>query len=313
MTKKREPQRDYRFTDGKLEQTGDGIIAAFERDMAEFTARGLKAERKDNLILLRNDFADFAPDDFYLGEQGIKTEAKDLARARLITPLRTVFTAAENVFGVKSAQYKQFGNASLTKLTDDNLIRNARNVVVTATKYLAELVTEGITEAKLTEVTGFIKAFDDAVDAQLAAQREREIAVGDRVEKGNAFYRELVKISNTGKDIWYEVNEAKYNDYVIYNTSTGEPELTGFGSLSGTVTNGRGQPVEGALVTILNTELTDETDAEGDYAFESVPVGKQAMTVQAGGFQLYTDDIVEIFDGQDTINDIDLTPEEPAP
>jgi hypothetical protein len=67
------------------------------------------------------------------------------------------------------------------------------------------------------------------------------------------------------------------------------------------------------LVTILNTELTDETDAEGDYAFESLPVGQHSLTVQAGGFQTYTDDVVEIFEGQETVNDIDLTPEEPAP
>jgi protocatechuate 3,4-dioxygenase beta subunit len=83
--------------------------------------------------------------------------------------------------------------------------------------------------------------------------------------------------------------------------------------LSGNITNGSGQPVEGALVTILNTDLTNETDEDGDYAFESVPVGKQAMTVQAAEFVTYTDDIVEIFEGQDTINDIDLTPEEPTP
>ncbi len=45
----------------------------------------------------------------------------------------------------------------------------------------------------------------------------------------------------------------------------------------------------------------------------TVPVGSHAMTFQAEGFVIYTDDVVEIFEVQDTINDIDLTPEEPAP
>ncbi len=27
------------------------------------------------------------------------------------------------------------------------------------------------------------------------------------------------------KNIWYDNNEAKYNDYVIYNTSTGQPDV----------------------------------------------------------------------------------------
>jgi hypothetical protein len=313
MVKKKEPARDYRFTDGKLVQTTDGVIIAVARDVNEFTDRKIDPAKTVALKTLRDDFADYPIDDYYAGEQGIKTEAKNLARAQLMTPLRTVFTAAENVFGVKSKHYKQFGNAALTRFTDDDLIRNARNVVLTGTRYLHELEPEGITEAMMTEIDGLIKAFDDAVDAQLTAERERESASAERVEKGNALYAALVKICNTGKDIWYEVNESKYNDYVIYNTPTGEPELTGKGSLIGNVTDGSGQPVEGALVTILNTELTDETDAEGDYAFEAVPVGKYSMTVQAGGFQTYTDDVVEIFESQETENDIELTPEEPAP
>jgi hypothetical protein len=37
-------------------------------------------------------------------------------------------------------------------------------------------------------------------------------------------YLLLSKYSETGKDIWAEVSEAKYNDYVIYNTLSGGPE-----------------------------------------------------------------------------------------
>jgi hypothetical protein len=313
MTKKKEPSRIYRFTDGKLEQFTDGVLDAAESDKEQMEPRGVDLARRTALKALRDDFSDFPADDYYAGEQTIATEAKDLARAQLTTAVRTVFTAAENAFGLKSKQYKQFGDPALTRLTDNDLIRNARNAMRIATKYLTNLAKEGITAAKITEIEGLIKALDEAIDVQKAAERERDIATGERIDKGNAIYTELVKVCNTGKDVWAEVNEAKYKQYVIYNTPSGEPEETGFGSLSGNVTNGSGQPVEGALVTILNTELTDETDADGDYAFESVPIGKQAMTAQAGGFQLYTDDIVEIFEGQDTINDIDLTPEELAP
>jgi hypothetical protein len=42
---------------------------------------------------------------------------------------------------------------------------------------------------------------------------------------GNVLYAELVKLCNTGKDIFYSLNEAKYNDYVIYNTPTGKVEV----------------------------------------------------------------------------------------
>jgi hypothetical protein len=313
MTKKKEPIRDFRFPDGTLVQITDGVLIAVGRDGAEFTKRKVDPAKSVGLKILRDDFSNFPIDDYYAGEQGIKTEAKDLARARLTTALRTVFTAAENVFGIKSKQYKQFGNAAITRLTDDELIRNSRNVVLTATRYLTQLTPEGITAMLLTDIDALIKTFDDAVDAQLTSVRERDIATADRIEKGNALYSALVKICNTGKDIWYEVNEAKYNDYVIYNTPTGEPEPTGKGSLIGNVTDGKGQPVEGATVTILNTELADVTDEDGDYSFEEVPVGKHSLQVTAEGYKVYTDELIEVFESQETRDDIDLTPEEPAP
>jgi hypothetical protein len=311
MTKKKEPVRTYRFTDGKLVQVFDGVMVAVDRDTALMAPRGYTPERCTALIAQRNLFADFPIDDYYAGEQGIKTEARDFARGSLITPLRTIFTAAENVYGTKSKHFRQFGNPALSRITDNDLIRRARNIVRTATLRLDDLKPEGITTAMLTQVTALIKTFDDSVDLQLKAGWDREDATAERVEMGNALYDEVVKICNTGKDIWYEVNEAKYKNYVIYNTPSGEPEPTGFGSLLGTVTDGSGQPVEGAIVTILNTELTEETDAEGDYAFEQVPVGKQSEQVTAPGFKVYTDDVVEIFDGEETRNDIDLEPEEP--
>jgi hypothetical protein len=40
-------------------------------------------------------------------------------------------------------------------------------------------------------------------------------------------------------------------------------------SLSGTVTNGSGQPLQGAVVTLINARLSDTTDANGSYSFTS--------------------------------------------
>jgi len=311
MTKKKESVRTYRFTDGKLVQVFDGVMVAVDRDTALMAPRGYTPERCAVLIAQRDEFADFPIDDYYAGEQGIKTEAKDFARGSLTTPLRTVLTAAENVYGARSKHYRQFGSQALSRLSDNDLIRRARNIVRTATLRLDDLKTEGITAAMLTQITALIKTLDDSVDLQLKAGWDRENATSERVEMGNDLYGELVKMCNTGKDIWYEVDEAKYKNYVIYNTPSGEPEPTGFGSLIGKVTDGSGQPVEGAVVAILNTELTDETDAEGDYAFEQVPVGTQSEQVTAPGFKVYTDDVVDIFDGEETRNDIDLEPEEP--
>jgi hypothetical protein len=50
---------------------------------------------------------------------------------------------------------------------------------------------------------------------------DRDIEQESRVEAGNAIYKTLVKYTNTGQAIWATKNVAKYNDYILYNTSSG--------------------------------------------------------------------------------------------
>lgn len=42
----------------------------------------------------------------------------------------------------------------------------------------------------------------------------------------NAIYSTLVSYTNTGQRIWTTSNVAKYNDYVLYNTTTGDAPAT---------------------------------------------------------------------------------------
>lgn len=315
MTKLKPPVREYNFTDSYLPQLADGILALLVRDGLQFTRRRWTEAKTTNLLALRDSFVATKPDDYFKGILGIRTEEKDAARAALTTPVRTIFVAAENVFGVKSSHYAAFGVSGISKLSDDEMIRNSRLVVDTAGEFLTQLEDEGITEEMLDEITVFIEAFDKAVDAQLAAQRNRDTATADRINKGNLLYRALVKVCNTGKDIWYETDESKYNDYVIYNTPSGKPEPTGMGRVRGTISNAAGEPLEGVLCVVKGTEIVAESDEYGEYELENVPVGKQTIEFSLVTYKTYIDEVVEVFENQETKNDIemesDVTPTPP--
>jgi len=315
MTKLKPPVREYNFTDSYLPQLADGILALLVRDGLQFEKRRWTEAKTTNLLALRDSFVATKPDDYYKGILGIKTEEKDAARAVLSTPIRTIFVAAENVFGVKSSHYSSFGASGISKLSDDEMIRNSRLVVDTAHEFLSELEDEGITEEMLDEIDVLIETFDKSVDAQLAAQRNRDSATADRINKGNLLYRALVKVCNTGKDIWYETDESKYNDYVIYNTPSGKPEPTGMGRVRGTITNAAAEPLEGVLCLVKGTEIVAETDEYGEYELENVPVGKQSMEFSLATYKTYLDEVVEVFENQETKNDIemeaDVTPTPP--
>jgi len=62
-------------------------------------------------------------------------------------------------------------------------------------------------------------------------------------------------------------------------------------SISGTVTDASGAAVVGATVTATNTDtgvkLTQQTNAQGFYSFQSLPIGKYNIEVEARGFKTY--------------------------
>jgi hypothetical protein len=71
-----------------------------------------------------------------------------------------------------------------------------------------------------------------------------------------------------------------------------------------------GRAVAGALVTVSQVSAT--TDADGRFGLVGVPIGPQAITVEAIGYSLYSDTI-EVSAGVITVPDIILADDPPPP
>jgi len=66
--------------------------------------------------------------------------------------------------------------------------------------------------------------FDTAIDVKQDAVKNRDIKTQDRIIKGNAVFKEITRLCNSGKSLFVNTDEAKYNDYVIHNTPSGTDE-----------------------------------------------------------------------------------------
>lgn len=93
-----------------------------------------------------------------------------------------------------------------------------------APDFLAELAEEGLTSEILEDLRKLLVLYDTALANQEDAIANRDIAAENRTEKANEIYTLIVKYCDTGKRIWETKNVAKYNDYVIYDTPSGELE-----------------------------------------------------------------------------------------
>jgi hypothetical protein len=220
--KKPEVVRLYNFSDAALVTTGKEKIAFMRRDFAAFTPFGVTAALVTSLETVINAFSNTITDIESVSRQTGVTTIKDAKADQLRVAIRAVMARAELKYGTQGAKYKQFGTEALSQQSDSDLLITGKRVVRAGTEFLADLAPNGLTAAMLTAITTLCNEFAVLIVDVKFKIGERDIMQEDRVEAGNAIYKTLVQYTTTGLSIWETSDVAKYNDYVIYNTVTGE-------------------------------------------------------------------------------------------
>jgi hypothetical protein len=214
--------RNYTFSDATLKQKADGLLLLLDRDFVEFSDRGFNLVKRTAFVTKLAYFEDCPADEQLEGIKITATEDKNAARAVVEKMMRTIFLMARNAFSDKQGRYKEFGNADISQESDEELVRSAKILIITATKYLANLADEGLTAAKITALADAKSVLDSAIDVQREAINTRDISTEERIEAANEVYEILSKYSEIGRDIWVDTNQAKYKDYVIYEVNEAE-------------------------------------------------------------------------------------------
>jgi hypothetical protein len=226
IMKKKEVFRDYHFPDADLVTIGKAKIAFMERDAIQFTDFGVTPAMVAALKVKVNDFSDVSTDLESLNNQTTATALKDAKAAELKQEITNFMSRVAAKYTIKSAKYRKFGASDISQKSDSNLLLTAKRVVRVGTPLLAELVTSGVTPAMLTNITTHYQSFDNLLVDKEIKVGDRDIEQEDRVEAGNLVYADLIKYTGIGQSIWASTDVARYNDYVVYNTTNGLPPAT---------------------------------------------------------------------------------------
>lgn len=218
MANNNELKRIYLLTDGELKQFADQVVIFVTRDMTDFTPRGISAATLTALNLLITAFDNYPSDPELQGLVMQATEAKYASADQLKSAIRNIRNMAEITYK-NGAKYQTFDFKDMARLSDDDLMRLARRVVRVGTTLLTELAAQGLTTSLLTALTNLANTFDSAINTQFNAIENRDLATQERITKGNTLYAEVSRLCSIGQTIYFEVNPAKYNDYVIYGSS----------------------------------------------------------------------------------------------
>ena len=199
-------------------------LGFMKRDKAEFVKQGVSDEKIKETETMLADFSNIPTDDELIGAQMRTTAEKNKARDILRSDISQIIDRAASKYGTDTGYYRQFGIYGLSEIDGGELSSGARRVHRVGTNLLAELAEEGLTQQMLDTLKEDIDIYDKALAAQEDAIANREIAAEERIEKANAIYALMIKYCDKGRKIWVSTNQAKYNDYVIYDTPSGKPE-----------------------------------------------------------------------------------------
>ena len=219
----KELNRDYTMSDADLMMLASKLVMNMTRDAVEFLSRGVTALDITDLEALGNAFEVFPPDGVYVGELKDATTAKNDLRDTVTDEIQLISGFFEQKWGADSGKYTSLTIKGLHNATDSGFLLAARVVVDQATAYLADLTPVGLTQALIDTLETDAQSMEDAIVVVINKKELRDEKAHERTTNGNALYAFAAEYSKVGKLIWENVNEAKYNDYVIYPSTAQMP------------------------------------------------------------------------------------------
>lgn len=210
----------FTLTYADLMQLGDKTERLIKRDSADLALYGVDNGILNNIALLTKTFKEYPSDAELLGLVSEATKDKDEKRTIIHIQMSAIMIRVKNKFGISSATYKRFSTSELSNLSDEEMVHTARRVVRLATEYLPALSEKGLTQDMIDTLSTDTVIFDNSIDAKASAVEIRDRSTQERVTIANNLYTAISEIFDYGKEHYYTRDEAKYNDYLIYEYST---------------------------------------------------------------------------------------------
>lgn len=207
----------FNYQIGELSVFVRSKLMFIRRDIAEFAKYGITEDKLAELENKLTDFDQFATDEEFLGSQIQATREQEAQAETVREAIRAISNRAVLVYGNNTGKYKRFGNKKVSQLEGGNLFYAGHRVAKLARKHFTELQTAGLTDDLINNLDAQVNVYLEKLNNQDDVIEERSIAAEERAEKANDIYRTVVDLCETGKNIWVSTNEAKYNDYIIYD------------------------------------------------------------------------------------------------
>lgn len=210
-------RRTYGISDAALVDLGQTVHAALVRDLADFAQYGIAATNATALLEQINDFFAFPKDEYYAGIMMEATVLKNNAITAMSEAAEGIVRRAIFKYGKGSAEVASFGWEGYANKREAEKLSVCNLVSQTATRKLTDMADTGLTAVIIADLDSLVTAARTQVAAKKATVEQRDQKVQERIGLGNDLYKQIAKYAELGKDHWENIDEAKYNDYVLYS------------------------------------------------------------------------------------------------
>ncbi len=210
-------KRKFNFTDAELNIDCNVKTRTALRDLAKFKYFGYNKSMIETLRSKNQELANFPTDAELLAERIVITERKDNLFVELERAMRKMLVFVGLAMPIGSGKYRSYRKNIVSGLSADKLIIGGFRIVRIALKDLEHLQSVGMDESLINQIRFLTEELSNAVEDQADQDNERDIFKDERIELANGIYSELVKLCNVGRNAWIDTNEARYNDYILYD------------------------------------------------------------------------------------------------
>ena len=217
-------KKKFNFPYSELIQRGDHMESIVIRDQEKLSVYGFSPDTALKIRTKADVLRDLPTDEYWSGQQMLKTNAKKQARDQVDDLLSDLKHRCKRALGEDSVNYKLFRFSRLATMNDREIIVFGNNAYKSAEGMLEALAPFNVNTGCLDTIKGMIRQLDDALDVQTEIENIRTRKQSDRMLLANELYQLIRDVCETGKLIWRGKDENNYADYVIYGSAKSTKE-----------------------------------------------------------------------------------------
>jgi len=215
----KETNRNFKMSYGKLIDISLEKVAYAERDLEKFAAFGFTNDDLQSIKVMINEFSNTDHDDQLMARQVLISSSKKQVSAELKSKLSNLNVRIDLAYGRDNKEFvEHFTVRELSQLSIPNLLIEAKKIIRMVDEYREKLEQIGLSDEIINSINDLIATLEETSVNHKIAMANRDLSTAERHTVANELYYEIIDICKIGKAVWADVNEAYYNDYIIYDT-----------------------------------------------------------------------------------------------